>query len=144
MKKTLSKALSLTLAVLMVIGLLAGCGGSAASNGGGDQTSALPSCASLKVGEDNTDLKADLKVITHRTDLMEDGTLDGYIAEFQKLYPNISIQYEGITNYASDMTTRLTSNDWGDICMIPTSIPLTELLFILPPWWRWFPSSPAS
>ena len=58
---------------------------------------------------------------------MEDGTLDGYIAEFQKLYPNISIQYEGITNYASDMTTRLTSNDWGDICMIPTTIPLTEL-----------------
>ena len=33
---------------------------------------------------------------------MEDGTLDGYIAEFQKLYPNISIQYEGITNYASN------------------------------------------
>ena len=54
MKKTLSKALSLTLAVLMVIGLLAGCGGSAASNGGGDQTSALPSCASLKVGESPT------------------------------------------------------------------------------------------
>ena len=25
------------------------------------------------------------------------------------------------------MTTRLTSNDWGDICMIPTTIPLTEL-----------------
>ncbi|MCI6227195.1 MAG: hypothetical protein SPC78_01375 [Candidatus Faecousia sp.] len=75
---------------------------------------------------------------------MEDGTLDGYIAEFQKLYPNISIQYEGITNYASDMTTRLTSNDWGDICMIPTFIPLTELLFILPLLWRWFPSSPAS
>lgn len=25
------------------------------------------------------------------------------------------------------MTTRLTSNDWGDICMIPTTIPLPEL-----------------
>ena len=25
------------------------------------------------------------------------------------------------------MTTRLTSNDWGDLCMIPTNIPLTEL-----------------
>ena len=49
------------------------------------------------------------------------------MAEFQKLYPNISISYEGITNYAEDMTTRLTSNDWGDICMIPTTIPLTEL-----------------
>ena len=49
------------------------------------------------------------------------------MAEFQKLYPNITISYEGITDYANDMTTRLTSNDWGDICMIPTTIPLTEL-----------------
>lgn len=129
MKKTLSKVLSLTLAVLMVIGLLTGCGGGSAASNGGSQAAAssLPSYASLKVGEDNTDITAELKVITHRTDLMEDGTLEGFVAEFQKLYPNISIKYEGITNYASDMTTRLTSNDWGDICMIPTSIPLTEL-----------------
>ena len=79
------------------------------------------------MGEDYTDLKADLKLISQRTDLIQDGTFDGYVAEFQKLYPNISISYEGITNYAEDMTTRLTSNDWGDICMIPTTIPLTEL-----------------
>ena len=59
--------------------------------------------------------------------LIDDGTFDGYIAAFQKLYPNITIKYEGITDYANDMTTRLTSNDWGDLCMIPTTIPLTEL-----------------
>ena len=73
------------------------------------------------------DLKADLKFVSHRTDLIEDGTFDGYVAAFQKLYPNITIKYEGITDYANDMTTRLTSNDWGDLCMIPTNIPLTEL-----------------
>ena len=81
----------------------------------------------LTVGTDNTDLKADLKFVSHRTDLIEDGTFDGYVAAFQKLYPNITIKYEGITDYATDMTTRLTSNDWGDLCMIPTNIPLTEL-----------------
>ena len=67
------------------------------------------------------------KIISHRTDLIDDGTFDGYVAAFQKLYPNITIKYEGITDYANDMTTRLTSNDWGDLCMIPTNIPLTEL-----------------
>lgn len=132
----MKKALALTLAAAMAATLLAGCGGgsgssAAASTAGGDSASAeasgVPSYASLKVGEDYTDLKADLKLISHRTDLIADGTFDNYAAEFQKMYPGINIKYEGITDYVGDMTTRLTSNDWGDICMIPTTIPLTEL-----------------
>lgn len=130
----MKKLLALGMASAMAATLLAGCGGSASSTGtagtgssGGAESSNLPSYASLKVGEDYTDLKADLKLISHRTDLIADGTFDNYVAEFQKLYPNITIKYEGITDYANDMTTRLTSNDWGDICMIPTTIPLTEL-----------------
>ena len=81
----------------------------------------------LTVGTDGTDLTASLKILTQRTDLIEDGTFDKYISEFNAIYPNISIKYEGMTDYANDMTTRLTSNDWGDICMVPTTIPLTEL-----------------
>lgn len=132
----MKKALALTLAAAMAATLLAGCGGgsgssAAASTAGGDSASAeasgVPSYASLKVGEDYTDLKADLKLISQRTDLIADGTFDNYVAEFQKMYPGINIKYEGITDYVGDMTTRLTSNDWGDICMIPTTIPLTEL-----------------
>ena len=132
----MKKALALTLAAAMAATLLARCGGgsgssAAASTAGGDSASAeasgVPSYASLKVGEDYTDLKADLKLISHRTDLIADGTFDNYVAEFQKMYPGINIKYEGITDYVGDMTTRLTSNDWGDICMIPTTIPLTEL-----------------
>ena len=132
----MKKALALTLAAAMAATLLAGCGGgsgssAAASTAGGDSASAeasgVPSYASLKVGEDYTDLKADLKLISHRTDLIADGTFDNYVAEFQKMYPGINIKYEGITDYVGDMTTRLTSNDRGDICMIPTTIPLTEL-----------------
>lgn len=125
----MKKAIALTLAAAMSASLLAGCGG---SQNGGSQTaegaeSSLPAYNELTVGTDYTDLKADLKFITHRTDLVDDGTFAGYVAEFQKMYPNITISYEGITDYANDMTTRLTSNDWGDICMIPTTIPLPEL-----------------
>ena len=125
----MKKAIALTLAAAMSASLLAGCGG---SQNGGSQTaegaeSSLPAYNELTVGTDYTDLKADLKFINHRTDLIDDGTFDAYVAEFQKMYPNITISYEGITDYANDMTTRLTSNDWGDICMIPTTIPLPEL-----------------
>jgi len=124
----MKKALSLLLAGAVSAALLAGCGsgGSSAANSGAS-TAELPAYNELTVGTDHTDLTATLKFITHRTDLIEDGTFDGYVAEFQKLYPNIQINYEGITDYAGDMTTRLTSKDWGDICMIPTTIPLTEL-----------------
>lgn len=133
----MKKLIALGLAGAMTATLLAGCGSSASSaaastgSTGGDsataEASGVPAYNTLTVGEDYTDLTASLKVLTNRTDLLEDGTLDNYVAEFNKLYPNITIKYEGMTDYANDMTTRLTSNDWGDICMVPTTIPLTEL-----------------
>lgn len=136
----MKKLIALGLAGAMTATLLAGCGGSTSSAAastsaaGGDSATAeapadtgVPAYNTLKVGEDYTDLTASLKVLTNRTDLLEDGTLDNYVAEFNKIYPNITIKYEGMTDYANDMTTRLTSNDWGDICMVPTTIPLTEL-----------------
>lgn len=79
----------------------------------------------IKLGE-HTDLKANLKFLTHKTDIV-DTTFKDYVSEFQKMYPNINIEYEGITNYASDITTRLTTGDWGDICMIPTTVDKNEL-----------------
>lgn len=79
----------------------------------------------IKLGE-HTDLKADLKFLTHKTDVVDTEFKD-YVTEFQKMYPNITIEYEGITNYADDITTRLTTGDWGDICMIPTTVDKDEL-----------------
>lgn len=124
----MKKALSFVLAFVMSLALLTACGGSGNSSGssGGKTDSSLPSYASLKVGEDYTDITAELRVITHRTDII-DTTFAKYVEEFNKLYPNIKINYEGITNYADDMTTRISSNNWGDICMIPTTIQLPDL-----------------
>lgn len=122
--------------VMAAASALAACGGNSGSSTAASTGSAAGSAAGadgpkayneLTVGTDNTDLTAEIKIISNRTDLIDDGTFDNYIAEFQKQYPGITIKYEGITDYANDMTTRLTSKDWGDVCMIPTTIPLTEL-----------------
>ena len=43
------------------------------------------------------------------------------------MYPNVTITYEGITDYAQDATIRLTTGDWGDIMMIPTTTLKNEL-----------------
>lgn len=80
----------------------------------------------ITLGEDYTDIEADLKFLTHKTDVV-DTTFKGYIEEFQKLYPKVNIEYEGITDYANDITTRLTTGDWGDICMVPTTVDKDEL-----------------
>ena len=130
----MKKALSLVLALLMGLSLLTACGGGNSGGGssgggggsGGSSDNDLPSYASLNVGTDYTDISAELRVITHRTDII-DTTFAGYVSEFNKLYPNVTINYEGITNYSDDMTTRISSKSWGDICMIPTTILLPDL-----------------
>ncbi|MBD5102060.1 MAG: carbohydrate ABC transporter substrate-binding protein [Subdoligranulum sp.] len=123
MKKLIAMTLCLALALCLLAGCGSGSGGSGANAGAGGD---VPSYAELKVGEDYTDLTAELRVITHRTDII-DTTFAQYVEEFNKLYPNITIKYEGITNYADDMSTRISSSSWGDICMVPTSILLPDL-----------------
>jgi ABC-type glycerol-3-phosphate transport system substrate-binding protein len=90
------------------------------------QTEAVPTMDQLTLGKDYTDLSVTLQFKTHRTDIV-DTIFPGYIADFQKMYPNIKIVYESITDYAETMTTRISTPRWGEICMIPTTIPLTEL-----------------
>ncbi|MDR1538840.1 MAG: extracellular solute-binding protein [Clostridiales bacterium] len=85
-----------------------------------------PSFDQINIG-DYAGITANLQFKTHRTDIV-DTIFQGYIADFQKIYPNISINYEAITDYAETMTTRVSTPDWGDICMIVTTIPNTELI----------------
>lgn len=78
----------------------------------------LPNFLDLKVGEDYTDVKADLVILNHRTDLA-DTKYPEYIAAFTKLYPNVTVRFDTLTNYADDALTRLTGGNWGSIMMIP-------------------------
>ena len=76
--------------------------------------------ASIKLGEDYTDLTTTIKFMHHKTDREEDGTMANLIAEFNKVYPNITVETEGITDYAETSLLRLPTGDWGDVMFIPT------------------------
>lgn len=79
----------------------------------------VPTYSQITVGEDYTDLTAEIKWIHHKTDRAEDGTIDAMIAEFNKEYPNIKVNAEAVTDYAEDSLLRLSTGDWGDIMFIP-------------------------
>lgn len=136
MKKA-KRIFALSMASLMAAASLTACGGNNDSETkGGDSSTGTETNASteagsdsslpekitdIKLGEDYTDLKADIKVLTHKTDVVDTLFAD-YVKQFNELYPNINITYEAVTNYAEDMTMRMTTDDWGDICMIPTTV----------------------
>ena len=84
------------------------------------EATGVPTYAQVKLGEDYTDLTATIKWLHHKTDRAEDGTIDSMIAEFNKVYPNITVETEAITDYAETSLLRLPTGDWGDIMFIPT------------------------
>ena len=101
----MKKILSLVLALCMLLGMSAF---SAADE--------LPTLDQIVLGE-NTELAADLVFAYHRTDRRE--VLDGYVAEFQKIYPNINITYDLVTDYAENALLRVGTDNWT-IMGIPT------------------------
>jgi len=102
----MKKLLSLVLALCLAIGLVSFAGAE-------DE---LPTFDQIKLGE-NTDLTAKIHFAYHRTDIPE--KLQGYVDEFRKIYPNVEIEYELITDYAENALLRVGNTDWT-IMGIPT------------------------
>src|SRR3954469_10933260 len=93
---------------------LAGCSGGGSTGG----SAAAPA--------DPTKVSGDITVLTHKTDLAADGTLDRYAAEFNKIYPNVHVKVEPISAYEDDVKVRLNSDVYGDVLMIPASVPVPD------------------
>lgn len=145
----LKKVLAVTLAAVMTMsmaacgddaaadnGAAAEGGGAAVDNGAADGTEAADagaastgaaegdlSYANIKLGEDYTDLTATITLFNHRTD-MDSADYGGknwesYLADFNAVYPNITVEITTDTNYADDALTHLQSGDYETIMMIP-------------------------
>ena len=95
-------------ALVVAAGLTACSGSGGSGSGGGD---------ALK-GK----VTGSIKVLTQRTDLVQDGTFKKYAAAFTKLHPGTKVSFEGITNYEQDVTTRLSSGNVGDVLAVPTAV----------------------
>ncbi|MFB6774196.1 ABC transporter substrate-binding protein [Streptomyces sp. NPDC056337] len=106
-KKTLGIALLAT-AMLTV----AGCSGGGSPNAG--ETAAAP------VNPD--DVSGDITVLTNRTDLVQDGTMKWYAAEFNKTYPEVKVKFEALTDYEGEVKIRMNTEDYGDVLLIPSVI----------------------
>lgn len=63
------------------------------------------------------DIKCEITFLTHKQGMEDD--FARYQEEFNKIYPNVTITYEPIADYKDNIEIRLSSGNWGDMCMIP-------------------------
>ncbi|SDA24757.1 ABC-type glycerol-3-phosphate transport system, substrate-binding protein [Ruminococcus sp. YE71] len=72
------------------------------------------------------DGKIILEVLTNRTDRVDDGSLDELTKAFEEAH-NCDVQYVGYQDYAGTVATRMGTDDYGDVLMIPDEVELTDL-----------------
>ncbi len=94
---------------------------SQAEEGGGSDGTL--SYADITLGEDYTDLTTTITMFNHRTDMDSDDyggvNWKQYLEEFNKMYPNITVNISTSTGYADDALMHLQSGDYETIMMIP-------------------------
>ncbi|MFF3314251.1 ABC transporter substrate-binding protein [Streptomyces sp. NPDC003035] len=91
---------------------VAGCSG-----GGGGATGEIAAAPS-----DPKEVSGEIKVLTHRTDLVQKGTMKQYAAEFNKVYPKVKVTFEGVTDYEGEVKIRMNTKAYGDVLVIPGAV----------------------
>lgn len=100
---------------VLTVGLTA-CGGG--TDGGSHEI--------VRVPTDPSEVSGSITVLTNRTDQVQDGTTEKYAAEFKKIYPNVEVKFQGITDYEGNVKIRMNSEDYGDVLAIPVSVPASR------------------
>ena len=91
--------------------LVAGCN----SGGGG-------SGADATAPTDPANLTGDITVLTNRTDLVTDGSLEKYATEFRKVYPKVTVKFEAITDYEGEVKIRMNTKTTVTCCSSRNSV----------------------
>ncbi|RIW34260.1 carbohydrate ABC transporter substrate-binding protein [Bacillus salacetis] len=97
--------------LLVVSGFLAGC----SSNEAGSDS-----------GDDDGKVEGEITVITQRTDIV-DTVFKDYAAKFQEEYPDVEVNFEALADYEGQIMPRMNTGDYGDVLLIPTSIPIEDI-----------------
>ncbi|MBN6042197.1 ABC transporter substrate-binding protein [Amycolatopsis sp. 195334CR] len=71
-------------------------------------------------------IDGEITVLTQRTDLV-DTVFEQYKREFAKVHPEVKVTFQGITDYEGEVKIRMSSQDYGDVLLIPESITREQL-----------------
>lgn len=72
------------------------------------------------------DISGTITVLTNRTDIV-DTTFVEYAARFNEMYPNVTVEFEAVTDYEGEVKIRMNTEDYGDVLLIPNDIPNDQL-----------------
>ncbi len=124
------KILSLTLAATMLMSCMVGCGGTTESTEANTAGSADAAVTTEAAAPES--IEGEITVLTHRTDI-KDTKMVEYAAKFNETYPNVTVAFEAMEDYEGDVSNRLATGDYGDVFMIPNTIPVEEFADFLEP-----------
>ncbi|WP_344600300.1 ABC transporter substrate-binding protein [Streptomyces glaucus] len=72
--------------------------------------------------DDPSEVRGTITVLTHRTDLVQDGTMKKYAAEFNRTHPGVKVEFDALTDYEGEVKIRMNTENYGDVLMIPAVI----------------------
>ncbi|MFL0409959.1 ABC transporter substrate-binding protein [Microbacterium paludicola] len=103
-KRFLTAGAALGAAALVLSGCAADSGSPTGGGGGGDD-----------------EISGTITVITQRTDIV-DTVFQDYKAQFEEKYPEVTVEFEAITDYEGEIAVRMNTEDYGDVLLIPNSV----------------------
>jgi ABC-type glycerol-3-phosphate transport system substrate-binding protein len=99
--------LAATTGAAAALALAACTGGAGGAAAGGDGIEGEPS--------------GEITVITQRTDIV-DTVFQDYKERFEKEYPDVTVNFESMTDYEGEIAVRMNTQDYGDVLLIPNSV----------------------
>lgn len=131
MKTSFRKSAALLAALAMTGTVFTACSGSDTSGGettaGGESTTAAADGETSAGDGASSGLSGTIKVLHHRTDRDQDGTMAKLTESFNALYPDVTVEYQSFTNYADDIATMMQSDTYGDVVMTPQALKQADL-----------------
>jgi ABC-type glycerol-3-phosphate transport system substrate-binding protein len=87
---------------------------------------ALAGCSHASTPQ-SAEPEGDILVLTQRTDIVHTVFEADYKKRFEAKYPKVHVSFEAITDYEGEVRTRMNTDEYGDVLLIPNSVTPDQL-----------------